>query len=345
MEVEMSKYDQKILKFLNQHPDRTTTITDLMTRLNISISDIGESLNSLLEQGLIGKRTNSHSIECWFPISVQNTELTMPTTQMEAMKIASETRLAMPLVEMQAESPYTESAPRAEPVAVRHIEAVERQASQTRSFPSIAPMQPVKNTTIESIGTGVQGYNFQQQSAKGVGFLTFIIGLILAMGFSTWMTSRLTTNEIRKASKTFVDQKSLSEANATFLEFQTKTKTHILTLQDQVKKLNEQLATSQSVAESLKVAAVALPPPKTPSAKEEKADRIAKTKEKAKIAKKAKLVRSSKSVSSLTKSALARTKSKTPEVTSDYTAPTARVPEPPGLENEDLPPPPSAYPQ
>jgi hypothetical protein len=65
----MAKHDQRILKFLTQNAERAPTITDMMTRLNISISDISDSLNSLLSQGLISKRTNGQGIECWFPLN------------------------------------------------------------------------------------------------------------------------------------------------------------------------------------------------------------------------------------------------------------------------------------
>src|SRR5687768_569541 len=63
----MAKQDQRILKFLTQNADRAPTITDMMTRLNISISDITASLTSLMSQGLVSKRTNAQGIECWFP--------------------------------------------------------------------------------------------------------------------------------------------------------------------------------------------------------------------------------------------------------------------------------------
>ena len=65
----MAKHDQRILKFLTQNAERAPTITDMMTRLNVSISDISDSLNSLLSQGLISKRTNAQGIECWFPLN------------------------------------------------------------------------------------------------------------------------------------------------------------------------------------------------------------------------------------------------------------------------------------
>ena len=63
----MAKHDQRILKFLTQNAERAPTITDMMTRLNISISDITASLNSLMAQGMVSKRTNAQGIECWFP--------------------------------------------------------------------------------------------------------------------------------------------------------------------------------------------------------------------------------------------------------------------------------------
>lgn len=65
----MAKQDQRILKFLTQNADRAPTITDMMTRLNISISDITSSLNSLMAQGMVSKRTNGQGIECWFPVN------------------------------------------------------------------------------------------------------------------------------------------------------------------------------------------------------------------------------------------------------------------------------------
>ena len=46
----MAKHDQRILKFLNQNADRAPTITEMMTRLNISISDISDALTSLQAQ-------------------------------------------------------------------------------------------------------------------------------------------------------------------------------------------------------------------------------------------------------------------------------------------------------
>lgn len=75
----MAKHDQRILKFLNQNADRAPTITDMMTRLNISISDISESLSSLQGQGLISMKTNSQGIECWFPANSALQQTPQPT--------------------------------------------------------------------------------------------------------------------------------------------------------------------------------------------------------------------------------------------------------------------------
>jgi hypothetical protein len=71
----MAKHDQRILKFLTQNAERAPTITDMMTRLNISISDITSSLNSLMAQGMVSKRTNGQGIECWFPTTGSSPQL------------------------------------------------------------------------------------------------------------------------------------------------------------------------------------------------------------------------------------------------------------------------------
>lgn len=71
----MAKHDQRILKFLTQNAERAPTITDMMTRLNISISDISASLNSLMAQGMVSKRTNGQGIECWFPTNGTSPQL------------------------------------------------------------------------------------------------------------------------------------------------------------------------------------------------------------------------------------------------------------------------------
>ncbi len=165
----MAKHDQRILKFLNQNADRAPTITDMMTRLNISISDISDSLGSLLAQNLIAKRTNNQGIECWFPVASAHQANTQPapTQQMpvhpqppqphlSAAQLVGEIRSSAeprPLVEArQLDSRYVAGmaerpmslpeaqppAPKPAPVQVQHIPMAERTSTQTQSFQALS---------------------------------------------------------------------------------------------------------------------------------------------------------------------------------------------------------------
>lgn len=399
----MAKHDQRILKFLNQNADRAPTITDMMTRLNISISDISDSLGSLLAQGLVAKRTNNQGIECWFPVasapqSAQNAAPTqqmpaqqqMPQPQLSAAQLVGEIRSSSesrPLVEARqmdsrymggvAERPM--SLPEAQPpmakpapVHVQHIPMAERSATQTQSFQAMSslssPANPA-NAANEIFGATSAGasspasapsFNFSQPANKGIGFLTFAVGLVVAVGASTWLAGRLASNEIHRAQKSFVDQKALTDANAAFLDFQGKTKTHITALEEEVKKLSDQLATSKAAAESLKVAAAA-PPAKGAAVKGAPAKAEEGT-AKTKAGKKAQIAKASKTAALLAKATATPHKKKkasahgapkteyydsTPSdensasASSAASAPDAApsVPQAPGLDNQDLPPP------
>jgi len=67
----MAKHDQRILKFLNQNADRAPTITEMMTRLNISISDISDSLGSLHPKASSPKRPTIRESNAGFPTGPQ----------------------------------------------------------------------------------------------------------------------------------------------------------------------------------------------------------------------------------------------------------------------------------
>ncbi|GEM_PF-2606720 len=265
----MAKHDQRILKFLNQNADRAPTITEMMTRLNISISDISDSLGSLQSQGLITKKTNNQGIECWFPTGPQASPQQVPPMQVHAPHLATQQMATsqIPVQSAPVENRYREDsrtstdsrflaasqergmqapepqppAPKASPVQVSHIPMAEAVYS--------LPSQPEP-----SMNGSAPAYSLAQPSPKGVGFLTLAMGLVLAVGVSTWLGGRMAAKEVKKASTTFVDKKALLEATAAFNDFQEKTKTHVTALEDQVKQLTAQLASSKAAAESLQTA-------------------------------------------------------------------------------------------
>lgn len=294
----MAKHDQRILKFLNQNADRAPTITEMMTRLNISISDISESVSSLQAQGLITKKVNSQGIECWFPGSAAaghavpssnfvgsqmadhvpghgTPPLAAATAQMPAMggPIAVEARApsevrssflsGMPERGMSAPDPKPPQArplPSAErearPVQVQHMAAESAQSSRgldssDRGGLASIPQSPVLNGSPAMYGL--------TPSSSGVGILTLLAGLVAAVALSAFITTRLITKEMHKASTAFVDRKALTDANTAFADFQEKTKTHVAALEAEVKKLSDELAASKASVESSKVAAVAAP--------------------------------------------------------------------------------------
>jgi len=293
----MAKHDQRILKFLNQNADRAPTITEMMTRLNISITDISDSLTSLQAQGLITKKVNSQGIECWFPGSsaapqaVPATVLgglhasermpghgmpplaqtTAPTAQMPALggPIAVEARSPA-----EVRSPFMAGlpdrgmpAPEAKPPLPRAVPAAEREARPVQ-------VQHMANDLAGPEGSNSGGGNLSSLSQsglnipppiyglapapRGVGILTLVAGLVAAVALSAFITTRLIEKEIRKASTTFVDRKALTDANASLADFQEKTKTHVAALEAEIKKLSDEQA-SKASADSMKVAAAPAP--------------------------------------------------------------------------------------
>ena len=357
----MAKHDQRILKFLNQNADRAPTITEMMTRLNISISDISDSLASLQSQGLISKKTDNQGIECWFPNGPQASPQQVPPMQVHAPHLAPQhmATTTIPVQTAPMDNRYREDsrfgsgphertmqapdahppAPKAPPVHVSHIPMapVAEPVHQPREIPP--QPEPAFNGSAPL-------YPLSQPASRGIGILTFAAGLVLAVAVSTWLGGRMAAKEIKKSSTTFVDKKALSEATAAFNDFQEKTKTHVTALEAEVKKLTAQLAT-KAAAESLQTTAAA-EESGDPKGKAGKKTAAAKAKP-APVAK----AKASKSASSSVAKAAARGAAKRKAAmarssASDYSSSESgssessaspSVPEPPGL--EELPPPPS----
>lgn len=309
----MAKHDQRILKFLNQNADRAPTITEMMTRLNISITDISESLSSLQAQGLISKKVNQQGIECWFPgssgqavpsaaMSGLNLSNRMPptpplsqaTTVMPAMggPIALETRhpaearpsfptaqaeraMAAPEAQPPAPRPMPSPEREARPVQVQHVAVAE--FTPEAKGPESSDRNGFTNIPQPVAFNGSAGMYGLAPAPRGVGILTLLAGLVAAVGLSAYISTRLITKEFKKASASFVDRKTLAEATAGQTDFQEKTKAHVTALEAEIKKLNEQLAASKAPAESSKVASAAAAVPAKESAAPAKPAKGAKT--------------------------------------------------------------------
>lgn len=366
----MAKHDQRILKFLNQNSDRAPTITEMMTRLNISISDISDSLGSLQGQGLISKKTNGQGIECWFPTASHAAQpipaavlqggtgrqpssqflpqaQPMATQQMPVMgsPIAADPHQSgvrsgldsrflggMPAPEPQPPMPKA-VAPQVQPVPVQHMAEPPyggRESSVRNAFPEI-PSQP------EAPAFNPNAFGLAP-AKSGVGILTLAVGLVAAVALSTFLAGRMVSKEMGKLSTGFVDRKALEAAKAELAAFDEKTKTHVQSLEADLKKLTAELAASKAAADSMKVAAAKAEP--------------AKAEPKGKAAKKPAVAKSKSGSSALAKAAARgaamRKKARlaaAAQEDSDYGSESSRsessrgVPEPPGL--EDLPPPPS----
>ncbi|MDB5050729.1 MAG: hypothetical protein JWO30_3800 [Fibrobacteres bacterium] len=367
----MAKHDQRILKFLNQNADRAPTITEMMTRLNISISDISDSLGSLQSQGLITKKTNSQGIECWFPTGPQASPQMVQPMQVPAPHLSSQhmPTTSIPILgegrnpgdrsgmdsrfsggmserSMQIPEPQPPT-PKAPPVQVQHIPMAEPVYNPSGRGGIPPQPEPAMNGN-----TPIYGLT-QPPSKGGIGFLTFALGLVVAVAVATWLSGRLAGNEVNKAAKNFVDKKALTEATASFTEFQEKTKTHVTALEAEVKKLTDQLASSKAAAESLQTkVATAKPEAAKP---EETAKGKAGKKAPAAVAKAKPAASATNAIAKAAARGAAKKRksaaAKAPRETSEYSSSSSSsessgssesspsVPEPPGL--EELPPPPS----
>ncbi len=322
----MAGQDQRILKFLDQNREMAPTITDMMTKLGISISEISESLKTLETAGLVSKTSNAHGIECWFPSTI-------------------------PLVPKVASGFQNASvSQKSVPVPVRHIQPVEHAASQTQTFKAIPSTEP-----------GIKTAKLNSGGKQGVGFLTFSIGLIAVAGFSTWLAFQLATNEIHKAALAFVDQKGLKATATSLQDFQVKTKRRIESLEEQIKQLREQLNASNVATESLKVAKTevaaqeppkkkvqssrALPKPEKMESRSNGHKAMAKSEvsvAKAKPVKNVQVVKKAKPADKPAKLEKARAlpQDESTDSPATYNGPSGEVPRPPGIGDQDLPPPP-----
>ena len=253
---------------------------------------------------------------------------------------------------MQAPEPQP-PVPKPSPVQVSHIPMAESVYSPRAEIPPQAPEasrpEPVLNVPISN-------YGLSQPAPKGVGILTLVAGLILATGFSIFMAKRLASQEVKRASNTFVDKKTLLEATTAFKAFEEMTKTHVAALEAEIKQLTTQLASSKAAADSLQtLSAKSAEAGETDS--KGKAAAGKKTAAKAKATLPTAKAKASSGSSALVKAAArgaakkrkAAVAKSTVRETSEYSSgsesassdanSSPNVPEPPGL--EDLPPPPS----
>ena len=351
----MAKHDQRILKFLNQNADRAPTITEMMTRLNISISDISDSLGSLQSQGLISKKTDSQGIECWFPTGPQASPQQVPPLQVQASHFSPQAPLSAPMQSQPTQSMRVMQAPEPQPpiskpspVQVSHIPMVDSAYSPR---PAIPPQPPVQEAPRPepALNIPISNYGLSQPAPKGVGILTLVAGLILATGFSIFMAKRLASQEVKRASNTFVDKKSLLEATTAFKAFEEKTNTHVTALEAEIKQLTVQLASSKAATDSLQTLSAknAVTGEKDSKGKAAAGKKTAaKAKAKASSGSSALAKAAARGAAKKRKAATAKSSaresseySSSSESSSSDSYSSPNVPEPPGL--EDLPPPPS----
>jgi hypothetical protein len=288
MEDLMAKHDQRILKFLTQNADRAPTITDMMTRLNISISDITASLNALTAQGLVSKRTNGQGIECWFPTSgmaAQNAAPPIPQApQVQEAKPAEPRILSMPespAAKEPAQSPLPgltastafpalgsmNPAPQSPAASVSAIfsapapahstetaAAASGPAAEQPAIPASQPAAPADNgpSVVQPSNPAAYGaLGLAQPARSGVGMVTFLLGLAVASGASIWVSGMLLRKDVDRISTGLVKQASMDEAINSWTDFENKTKGHVQALQKQVADLETRLAEVKGSNDSL----------------------------------------------------------------------------------------------
>lgn len=304
----MAKHDQRILKFLSQNADRAPTITDMMTRLNISISDITTSLNTLMAQGMVSKRTNGQGIECWFPSNGAS-----PQAGGEAMRSGGEARPApnlnnpappepSPLPPLQPtlpslsastaypasltatssgpnprspqamENPVYPATPAAHPAASdRRVGDFAPQSNYPAGSPS-AGTPPPAPPALDALPGVPAPVTYPLAPVKnGIGFLTFAVGLILSAAAAVYFSGRLLKRDFEVAARNFVEKSVMDQATASHSKFEASTKAHVTALEADVKALKDQLALMQAANDSLKLAASK--PVEVPVAKKPKARR------------------------------------------------------------------------
>lgn len=282
----MAKHDQRILKFLTQNADRAPTITDMMTRLNISISDITSSLNSLMAQGMVSKRTNGQGIECWFPTAGSSQQLGNDYAQeprgMDLDRRATDSRFLTglnspnppepsPLPPLQPTLPSL-SASSAFPASLTASSAngpgLRSTGRESAAYAASAAASPTSSSTfspaapspaartasalesLPGVTPPIGGYAMAPVKS-GVGFLTFVVGMIVAAAAAVFLSGRLVKKDVEAATRGFAEKAAFDEAVQAFTSFESKTKTHVKALEAQVKTLTDDLATMKAKSDSL----------------------------------------------------------------------------------------------
>ncbi len=261
----MTKHDSRILKFLSQgiDSDRGPTITDIMTKLNISISDISASLGQLVTEGLVYKKTNSLGLEMWFAMTPD------PIGRESSQTIQSSNNSLFKMDPRSANIPPGAFLPST--VKVDHItneKMVERNSSdaQTESMPIYRELEqenfrePVtsansisRNNSLPKQNAPAPNPGFTPSIAKpGLSKSTFITGLAFAIIASSFISFLMVKTQIKSVSKSVASIPTSIKEPEAWKESQNKTLSKIMALEGEIKSLKRQLASRPSNTDSLK---------------------------------------------------------------------------------------------
>jgi hypothetical protein len=286
----MAKHDQRILKFLTQNAERAPTITDMMTRLNISISDITSSLNSLMAQGMVGKRTNGQGIECWFPTNGSSPQLGETVAQEprgpEYDRRATDSRFSSvlgglnspnppepsPLPPLQPTLPSLSassafpasltaaSAPNPALRGPRESAVFSASPIGSSTFPpspapaaSAAPAPALE--TLPGVTPPPLGGYAMAPAKSGIGFFTLVAAMIVTAAAAVFLSGRLVKKDVQAATRGYVEKAAMDEAVNSWTAFENTTKTHVKALEAQVKTLTDDLAAMKAKNDSLEALA------------------------------------------------------------------------------------------
>lgn len=278
----MAKHDQTILKFLNQHADRSPTLIDMMTKLKINVSDITDSLTDLLAKGVISKQTNEQGMEIWSVVApgkeAKPPEMQIPAPSVAPLtltlaNLAPTTLSTTPAIKQAEPEVKTEIKPTVSPEALAESPKSEIPKSEIPKLeipkpeiPAAPAAQLGQAEQVEQAALGAQGFEQSQPSAipmqpapfypmatpQGIGRAGLVFGLLvmgaLAIGANHWLGQK----RIEEATKDFVDQKSFTDFGNSYLEFEERAKSEVSALKTQVKSLQDQIASQQALVDSLK---------------------------------------------------------------------------------------------
>jgi hypothetical protein len=262
----------------------------MMSKLKISIGDLSASLDSLHRQGLIAKKTNAEEIETW-SIAIPSTGFgqepsplsTVPPVALSVPPVEEPKGSAIPDIQPE-KSTSVEGAIAPKPYGssvVPPVKSVEEPASKPtkveptpeaipetpREVPLNAPIMdtPVTPPPLSTSGLLDSSHNrpkpypnmpamsaYQEPAPKGIGLLTFAIGLAIATGFSVWIGTRLAGNEINRASKELVDRNTFIQADSTRQRFESKVKINFRALEEHMEKMTAKVDSFQVEIDSLK---------------------------------------------------------------------------------------------